>query len=97
MNCESYEEVLEDMSAKLGALIPPFELSHKAKQVVEINRLKREKNAIILGHNYMEPALYHSVADVRGDSLELCRKAAETDKDVLVFAGVQASNCVLKC
>ena len=89
MNCESYEEVLEDMSAKLGALIPPFELSHKAKQVVEINRLKREKNAIILGHNYMEPALYHSVADVRGDSLELCRKAAETDKDVLVFAGVE--------
>jgi quinolinate synthase len=44
---------------------------------------------VILGHNYMEPALFHSVPDYTGDSLELSRKAARTDKDVIVFCGVK--------
>lgn len=79
----------ERMSHMLDGLVPPFELMDKAHLVVEINRLKKERNAIILGHNYMEPALYHTVADVTGDSLELCRKAAETTADILVFCGVE--------
>ena len=44
---------------------------------------------MILGHNYMEPALFHSVPDFVGDSLDLSRKAAQTDKDVIVFCGVR--------
>src|SRR5207244_8111662 len=56
---------------------------------VEINRLKIEKNAVILGHNYMEPALFHSIPDYVGDSLDLARRAATTDKDVIVFCGVR--------
>ena len=44
---------------------------------------------MILGHNYMEPALYHSIPDFVGDSLELSRKAAKTDKDIIVFCGVR--------
>jgi len=44
---------------------------------------------VILGHNYMEPVLYHSVTDFKGDSLELSRKAAQTDKDIIVFCGVR--------
>ena len=77
------------MHAMMADLVPEFELREKARLVVEINRLKAERNAIILGHNYMDPALYHTVADVTGDSLELCRKAAATTADVLVFCGVE--------
>ena len=73
----------------LGGYTPDFELRFKAELAVEINRLKRAKNAVILGHNYMEPALYHSIPDFVGDSLELSRKAAKTDKDIIVFCGVR--------
>ena len=66
-----------------------MELRYKAELAVEINRLKDEKNAVILGHNYMEPVLYHSIPDFIGDSLELSRKAAQTDKDIIVFCGVK--------
>jgi quinolinate synthase len=51
--------------------------------------LKEEKNAVILGHNYMEPALYNSIPDFVGDSLALSRQAAHTDKDIIVFCGVE--------
>jgi quinolinate synthase len=55
----------------------------------EINRVKIEKNAVILGHNYMEPALFYSIPDFVGDSLDLARRAAETDKDIIIFCGVR--------
>lgn len=85
----AYTSTVDMMHTKLGNLLPDFEIEAKAQLVDEINRLKRERNAVILGHNYMEPALYHCVADITGDSLELCRKAAETDKDIIVFCGVE--------
>ena len=66
-----------------------MELRYKAEIAVEINELKKQKNAVILGHNYMEPALFHSIPDFTGDSLDLSRKAAQTDKDVIVFCGVR--------
>ena len=66
-----------------------MELKYKAELAYQINQLKKEKNAVILGHNYMEPALFHSIPDIAGDSLELARKAAETDKDIIVFCGVR--------
>ncbi|MBN1887635.1 MAG: quinolinate synthase NadA [Thermoflexales bacterium] len=77
------------MKAMLSEVVPDFELRYKAGLAVEINRLKREKNAVILGHNYMEPALFHTIPDYTGDSLELSRKAARTDKDIIVFCGVK--------
>jgi len=83
------KEMTAFMHEKLQGLVPEFEIAQKAEIAVEINKLKKERNAVILGHNYMEPALYHSVADVTGDSLELCRKAASTDADILVFCGVE--------
>ena len=79
----------ENLKAKLGDLIPDSELHHKVEIAVQINQLKKESNAVILGHNYMEPAIYYSVTDIKGDSLELSRKAASTDKDVIVFCGVK--------
>src|SRR5690606_34570622 len=53
----------------------------------EINRLRKEKNAIVLAHYYQDAAI-QDIADFVGDSLELARKAAQTDADMIVFAGV---------
>ena len=85
----SVEDIYRDLKAKLGDYTPDFELRIKAELAYEINQLKIERNAVILGHNYMEPALFHSVPDFVGDSLDLSRKAALTDKDVIVFCGVK--------
>jgi quinolinate synthase len=79
----------EQMRERLHNVVPDFELRIKAELAYEINRIKAEKNAIILGHNYMEPALYHSIPDFAGDSLALSRMAASTDKDIIVFCGVE--------
>jgi quinolinate synthase len=88
MNPEA-QKLYEEMKIHLGNLVPDFELAYKAEIAVEINQLKREKNAVILGHNYMEPVLFYSIPDFKGDSLDLSRKAAQTDKDVIVFCGVR--------
>lgn len=81
--------VFEQLYAKLKNVIPVAEIRYKAELAEQINRLKEERNAVILGHNYMEPALYHSVPDYRGDSLELSRRAAEAEADIIVFCGVR--------
>lgn len=83
------EEMFRQLSARLSKLMPEFELRAKAELAVEVNRLKKERGAVILGHNYMEAALYNSVPDFVGDSLELSRKAAETNCDPIVFCGVR--------
>jgi len=88
MNTEA-QKLYEEMKAHLGKIVPDVELAIKAEIAVEINQLKKEKNAVILGHNYMEPVLFYSIPDFKGDSLDLARKAAETDKDVIVFCGVR--------
>lgn len=82
------ETIFADLKQKLGNFNPDFELKMKADLAYEIEQLKKQRNAVILGHNYMEPALFNSVPDFRGDSLALSRNAAETDKDVIVFCGV---------
>jgi quinolinate synthase len=83
------EGMYQLMKEKLERIVPDVELRIKAEIAVEINRLKEDKNAVILGHNYMEPALYYSIPDFVGDSLELSRKAAQTDKDIIIFCGVE--------
>ena len=85
----SLEETLQRMREKLSEFIPSYEIELKAELAFKINRLKKNLNAVILGHNYMEPALYHSVPDYVGDSLELSRISARTDADIIVFCGVQ--------
>jgi quinolinate synthase len=68
--------------------IPEIEWPVHAPYIEAINRLKKEKNAVILAHNYMTPEIFHCVADITGDSLALAQKAANTDADVIVQAGV---------
>ena len=85
----SVDDVYNFMKEKLSKVVPDVELRIKAELVDEINSLKKERNAVILGHNYMEPALYHTIPDFVGDSLYLSRQAAKTEKDVIVFCGVK--------
>lgn len=82
-------EMAAALKQKLGSILTDIEIEYKAKLAAQINVLKKERNAVILGHNYMEPSLFHSIPDFVGDSLELSRKAAQTDKDVIVFCGVR--------
>lgn len=86
---KTLEETRQHMHDRLDRIVPPAEIDLKAELAFRINQLKRERNAVILGHNYMEPALYHSVPDYVGDSLDLSRISAETDADVIVFCGVR--------
>jgi quinolinate synthase len=74
--------------AKVSRIIPEIEWPVHAPLIAEINRLKREKHAVILGHNYMTPEIFHCVSDFVGDSLALAREAARTDASVIVQAGV---------
>jgi len=82
-------EMYLKMKTLLRNVVPDVELRIKADLAEQINQLKVEKNAVILGHNYMEPALFHSIPDYVGDSLFLARMAAKTDKDIIVFCGVE--------
>jgi quinolinate synthase len=74
--------------AKVASVIPAMEWPVHAPLIHAINHIKREKNAVILAHNYMTPEIFHCVGDFVGDSLALAREAARTDADVIVQAGV---------
>src|SRR5216683_5194350 len=73
---------------KVKAVILPAEWSEFAPDVDAILALKREKNAVILAHNYQTPEIFHGVADIVGDSLALAREAMKVDAEVIVLAGV---------
>jgi len=73
---------------RVAHVIPEVEWPIHAPYVAEINRLKRERNAVILAHNYQVPEVFHTVADIVGDSLGLAMEAARTDADVIVLCGV---------
>ncbi|MGZ8368463.1 MAG: quinolinate synthase NadA [Rhodoplanes sp.] len=66
----------------------PAEWSLVAGDIEAILALKRTRNAVILAHNYQTPEIFHTVADIVGDSLALAREAVATDADVIVLAGV---------
>ncbi|HUO92466.1 MAG TPA: quinolinate synthase NadA [Rhizomicrobium sp.] len=74
--------------ARVKHVIPEIEWPVHAPYVKAINELKRSRNAVILGHNYMTPEIFHCVSDFVGDSLQLAREAARTDAKIIVQAGV---------
>ncbi len=79
---------MSDLFAKMDRVLTPFDWAIHAPYVAAINRLKQQRNAVILAHNYMTPDIYHGIADVVGDSLQLAVKATEVKADVIVQCGV---------
>jgi len=75
-------------ATRLEGILPDVEIAILEPLIEEIEELKRERNAVILAHNYMTPDIYHGVADITGDSLALAQLATETSADVIVIAGV---------
>ncbi|RWA58084.1 quinolinate synthase NadA [Mesorhizobium sp.] len=73
---------------RVRRVIPPIEWPAFADDIDAILALKRERNAVILAHNYQTPEIFHCVADIVGDSLALARKAMTVEADVIVVAGV---------
>ena len=74
---------------RLKNVIPDVEWPVHAPYIAAINELKRERNAILLVHNYQTPEIFHGVADYAGDSLGLAQEGAKTDADIIVLCGVR--------
>src|SRR5690349_7564727 len=72
----------DEIYERLRSVIPKIEWPVHAPYVAAINKLKQERNAVILAHNYQTPEIFHGVADITGDSLALARKAASTAAEV---------------
>ncbi len=81
-------ESLADRYAKVARVIPEPEWAVHAPYIRAIEALKRERDAVILAHNYMTPEIFHGVADFSGDSLQLAIEATKVPQPVIVQCGV---------
>jgi quinolinate synthase len=85
---QAVKEETDHLYEKVEHVIPPVEWPAYAPLIAAINRLKKQKNAVILAHNYMTSEIFFCVGDFRGDSLQLAREAATTKAGMIVQAGV---------
>lgn len=81
-------EEMSDIYARMSRVMPMVDWAIHAPYVRAINELKKQRNAVVLGHNYMTPQIYHGISDVVGDSLALAIAATEVEADVIVQCGV---------
>ena len=85
---EEIKKETDPIYQKVSKVIPKIEWAFHAPLIHKINILKKQKNAVVLAHNYQTPEIFHAVADIAADSLALAVEAEKTNADIIVLCGV---------
>ena len=85
---DNLKKLTDPVYKRISKVIPDIEWAFHAPLIHKINMLKKEKNAVVLAHNYQTPEIFHGVADIAADSLALAIEAKKTNADIIVLCGV---------